>query len=111
MEDDMPEAVELELTAEWRERKVDADPSDTRGAAAAVHLRKLAADLRSAPDQRLLEEYRCICNWLGESDGISDLALSTGYYRERIGFGNWPDTGNDYLRAILELARETFGVG
>ena len=34
-EDDMPEAVALERVAEWRLRKVDADPSDHRSLAAA----------------------------------------------------------------------------
>lgn len=111
MAEDIQEVIELEQAAEWRQRKVDADPSDERSANAARQLLKLANDLRQAPDLKLLDEYHCICNWLSESDGISDLALSAQYYRQRIGHGTWAETGNDYLRALLELARETFGTG
>ena len=46
LDDDPPEAAELERSAEWRLRKVDADPSDQRSAAAAQQLRKLAGELR-----------------------------------------------------------------
>ena len=111
MDEDIPEIAELEQTAAWRARTVDADPSDTRSAKAAAQLQKLADDLRRGADAKLLDEYRCVCNWLSESDGISDLALHTQYFRDRIGFGTWAETGDDYLRALLELARETSGIG
>jgi hypothetical protein len=28
-----------------------------------------------------------------------------------IGFGEWAATGDDYLRALIGLAQETFGLG
>jgi hypothetical protein len=28
-----------------------------------------------------------------------------------IGFGEWAETGDDYLRALIGLAQETFGMG
>ena len=111
MDDDNPEVSELERVAEWRLRKVDANPADTRSAKAARQLAKLADDLRRAPNAMLLEEYRCVCNWLSESDGISDFVLRAQDYREMIGYGEWAETGDDYLRALLALARETFGMG
>jgi hypothetical protein len=111
MEDVIPEVLELERVAEWRLRKVDAKPSDARSAKAARQLQKLADDLRTAPNAKLLEEYRCVCNWLGESDGISDFNLRADDYREMIGFGEWAETGDDYLRALIGLANETFGMG
>jgi hypothetical protein len=111
MSDDMQEAVELENTAEWRLRKVDANPSDEQSAKAARQLRKLADDLRRYPDAKLLVEYRCVCNWLSESDGISDFALRARDYRDSIGFGEWADSGEDYLRALIGIAQETFGMG
>jgi hypothetical protein len=111
MEDDSPEVGELERVAEWRLRKVEAKPADEQSAKAALQLQKLADDLRRTPNAKLLEEYRCVCNWLGESDGISDFVLRAQDYREMIGFGEWAETGDDYLRALIGLARETFGMG
>src|ERR1700722_3225729 len=111
MHEDTPEIAELERIADWRLRKVDANPSDAQSAKAARQLQKLADDLRSAPNTKLLEEYRCVCNWLSESDGISDFVLSAQDYREMIGFGEWAATGDDYLRALISLAQETFGMG
>ena len=111
MENDLPEADELERVAEWRHRKADANPVDEQSAKAARQLQKLADDLRRGPDPKLLEEYRCVCNWLSESDGISDFVLRAQDYREMIGFGEWAGSGDDYLRALIAMAQETFGMG
>ena len=111
MEDVIPEVLELERVAEWRLRKVDARPSDEQSAKAARQLQKLADDLRTAPNAKLLEEYRCVCNWLSESDGISDFVPRAEDYREMFGFGEWAETGDDYLRALIGLAQETLGMG
>jgi hypothetical protein len=111
MDDELPEVSELERVAEWRQRKVDAKPADAQSAKAARQLQKLADDLRASPNPKLLEEYRCVCNWLSESDGISDFVLRAQDYRELIGFGEWAQTGDDYLRALIGLAQETFGMG
>ena len=106
MEDDDPEIAELERAAEWRSRK-----TDEQSAKAARQLQKLADDLRRAPNTKLLDEYHCVCNWLSESDGISDFQLRARDYREMIAFGEWAETGDDYLRALIGLAQETFGMG
>ena len=74
-------------------------------------LRKLADDLRRVPREKLLEEYRCVCNGLSESDGISDFQLNARDFREMIGFGEWADIGEDYVRTLIRLAHETFGMG
>lgn len=105
-DDALPEIEALEEVAEWRLRKVDADPADERSALAARGLRKLAEDLRRAPDTKLLFELHCLCNWLSESDGISDFMLRARDYREMIGFGAWAETGDDYLRALIAMAQE-----
>lgn len=107
----MEEIAELEQAAEWRFRNVDANPADTQSAKAARQLQKLADDLRRGVDPKLLDEFHCICNWLSESDGISDFVLRARDYREMIGFGEWAATGDDYLRALIGLAQETFGMG
>ena len=109
--EDLLEAEELERTADWRLRKVDADPSDVRSSAAAAQLRKLAAELRSLEETPAFAEYQCLCNWLSESDGLSDLQLRREDFRMMLGFGTWADDGAGYLRVLLEMARETFGTG
>jgi hypothetical protein len=111
MEEDIPEVIELERAADWRLRKVDANPSDEQSAKAARQLQKLADDLRRGANAKLLEEYRCVCNWLSESDGISDFVLRAQDYREMIAFGEWAETGDDYLRALIGMAQKTFGMG
>ncbi len=110
MDEDLTEVVELERVAEWRLRKVDANPSDRQSATAARQLRKLADELRRTPNAKLLEEYRCVCNWLSESDGISDFVMRAEDFREMIGFGEWAETGDDYLRALIRFSKETFGM-
>ena len=111
MDEDFQEAEELEKVADWRLRKVDANPADEASAKAARQLHKLAGDLRAGVDAKLLDEYHCICNWLSESDGISDFVSRAQDWREMVGFGEWAETGEDYLRTLIGLAQETFGMG
>jgi len=109
--DDPSEVVELEQAAEWRLRKVDADPADERSAGAARQLQKLADELRLLHGSPLYLEYMAICNWLGESDGLSEFALRAHDFRAMLGFGTWADSGEGYLRALIEMAKETAGTG
>ncbi len=109
--DDPPEVIELERAAEWRLRKVDTDPSDQRSAQAAQQLQKLADELRLLHGSDLYREYMAICNWLGESDGLSEFEMRAHDFRASLGFGTWADSGESYLRALIDMARETFGTG
>ncbi len=106
---DPQEVTDLEAAAEWRLRKVDADPDDRQSAEAARRLQRLADQLRHLQASPLYREYGAICNWLAESDGISDFAQLAHDYRLSIGIDAFPETGEDYLRALLEMARQTFG--
>lgn len=108
---DMPEAVELEKAAAWRMRKADADPSDTASLNAARQLEKLAQELRATRGSKVHAEYVAMRNWLGESDDVSELAMRIEYFNQRLGFGTWADDGETYLRVLLEMARETAGLG
>lgn len=105
----MQEADELERVAEWRLRKVDADPSDATSRAAAALLDKLAEDVRRLGGSSVFREYVAICNWLGESDGITDFMDMADDYRARIGVDRMPEDGEAYLRALIDLAKQTFG--
>jgi hypothetical protein len=106
---DPTEVEELERAAEWRLRKVDANPADTQSAKAAAQLQKLAEELRALQNTPLFAEYQCMCNWLGESDGLSELALRREDFRTMLGFGTWADSGEAYLKALIGMAQETLG--
>jgi hypothetical protein len=110
MPEDPPDVAELEAAAAWRLRLVDADPADAASAAAAARLQALADDLRRHPDSPLYRELGAICNWLAESDDIADFAQLAHEYRQRIGIDAFPDSGEDYLRGLLAIARQTFGL-
>jgi hypothetical protein len=106
---DPTEVEELERAADWRLRKVDANPADTQSAKAAAQLQKLAEELRALQNTPLFSEYQCMCNWLGESDGLSELALRREDFRTMLGFGTWADSGEAYLKALIGMAQETLG--
>lgn len=108
---DMPEAAELEKAAEWRRRKVDADAGDLASLKAAIQLEKLATELRALRGSKSHSEFQAMRNWLGESDGVSELTLRIEYFNQRLGFGTWAEDGEGYLRALIEMARETAGLG
>jgi hypothetical protein len=107
---DPPEVVDLEAAAQWHLRKVDANPGDRQSADAAQRLEHLADDLRRLQGSPLYREYDAVCNWLAESDDISDFAQLAHDYQLRIGIDAFPETGEDYLRALLDLAKQTFGM-
>lgn len=102
---DPPEIAELEHAAAWRLRLLDADPDDRASRAAADRLQALADDLRRAELGPLWTELRSVCNWLGESDAISDYADLAAAYRARIGVHDHPRDGADYLRGLLAIAQ------
>jgi hypothetical protein len=100
-----PEIEELDRTAAWRLRLVDADPNDTASAGAARLIETLADDLRRNDYASLWTELRSIGNWLGESDAISDYADLADGYRIRIGVSEHPADGAAYLLGLLAIAR------
>jgi hypothetical protein len=103
------EVAELEAAAEWRLRLVDVDPADRQSAAAAERLQRIADDLRAKQALPIWRELGMIMNWIAESDDISDFVQLAHEYRRRIGIDAFPENGEDYLRALLQIARETFG--
>jgi len=105
MNDDPPEVQDLERAAEWRLSRVDLDPHDSKSAEAAALLQRLANELRPLQGSSLYRELGAICNWLAESDDISDFAQRAHDYRQRIGVDVWPESGEAYLRALLDMAK------
>ncbi len=107
----MEEAEELERAAQWRMRKVDTDASDAVSREAAALLEKLAEDVQLLSGGAVFREYTMICNWLGESGEITDFWDMAHDYRARIGVDRFPLDGEAYLRALIDLAKQTFGAG
>ena len=105
MTPEVPEIEELHQAAAWRLRLKDADPDDEPSSAAARLLEELADDLRQKAYTAEWRELRSICNWLAESDAISDYADLAMDYRVKIGVSEHPRDGGDYLRGLLAIAR------
>ena len=108
--DDPIEAVDLERVADWRIRKLGEDPSDRQSASAAKLLQSLANDVRRLPGSPTYIEYLAILNWLGEFEVMDDFAERANEYRARIGVDRFPQNGDAYLRALIELAKDTAGI-
>jgi len=106
---DLPEAVELERTADWRIKKLGENPGDTDSARAAKLLQKLADDLRALRRSSAYREYQAICGWLDEFDGMAELNEYAQDYRARIGIDKFPADGEEYLRVLIGFAKDTFG--
>lgn len=103
------EAIDLERAADWRIKKLGNDPSDRQSADAAKLLQALADDVRRMPGSPAYVEYLAIVNWLGEFDVMDDFAERANEYRARIGIDHFPQDGDAYLRALIELARDVAG--
>jgi hypothetical protein len=103
------EADELERAAEWRMRKVDAEPDDAVSRDAAALLERLAAEVRALAGSAVARQYGAICNWLGESGEIADFMDMVGDRRARIGVDWMPEDGASYLQSLVALAKGTFG--
>ena len=108
--DDPLELTDLERAADWRIRKLGKNPSDRENAAAAKLLQRLADDVRGLPGSPAYVEYLAILNWLGEFDVMEDFAERATEYRARIGVDHFPQNGDEYLRALIELAKGTAGM-
>jgi hypothetical protein len=109
-DNDPIEALDLERVADWRIKKLGENPSERLYAAAAKLLQTLADDVRRLPGSPAYVEYLAILNWLGEFDVMDDFAERANEYRTRIGVDRFPQNGDDYLRALIALAKDTAGM-
>jgi hypothetical protein len=66
--------------------------------------------MRRLPGSPAYVEYLAILNWLGEFDVMEDFAERASDYRARIGVDHFPRNGDDYLRALIALAKDTAGM-
>jgi hypothetical protein len=108
-ENDLPEALELERTADWRIKKLGENPDDAESAAAARLLQQLADGVRALAGSATYREYQAICGWLDEFDGMAEFAEYAQDYRARIGVDKFPANGEDYLQVLIRFAKDSFG--
>jgi hypothetical protein len=103
------EANELEGTAWWRSQKAREFPNDKRNAEAAERLTRLAQELRSTKAP-IVGRFTVISDFVfregDDDDEGMELARRWNEYRSRIGFDNFPDSAEEYLTDLVEIARE-----
>jgi hypothetical protein len=102
------EADALESTAEWRRRKAEEYPEDDRNGRAAKALAKLAVEVRRLVGTPLGQEFEALQEkvYTAEWRGSDRLMEDENRHLSRIGFDSFPDTGEEYLRARMEIYAE-----
>jgi hypothetical protein len=99
---------DLESTADWRRRKAEGYPEDTRNEAAAELLEKLAAQLRAlkvSPFYRKLGELEETLYQGVDAKGFDLLGLSEALseYHRGIGFHHFPESAEEYLVDLIQI--------
>ena len=105
----MEEAAALQHAAEWRLRKVDADPSDATSRAAAALLEKNWRTTSACSEHRRCSASNGDLQLARRVGEIADFMDMANDYRARIGVDRSPENGEAYLRALIDLAKRTFG--
>jgi hypothetical protein len=101
--------LDLESTANWRFQKSQEHPGDPRNERASDLLERLAREIEASPDLTIVDELS-----KNESELIrlsekkrgydfSSLIEECNYYRKRIGFSEFPASGNEYLQYLLAI--------
>ena len=95
MNDEIKEQLRLnfENTAEWRRKKAEEHPDDTRNAEAAELLDKLTNTI-DAVDPAVLSAYHELFDDYPDSEEHSEMLL-------RIGFHSWPATAEEFCRDYI----------
>lgn len=107
------EAMELEDTARWRSEKAAEYPDDSRNADAETLLLKLADQLRGITGSAKSTSFELFhddlfCDDNEDEDKINssnEVVRLWSEYRSRVGFRNFPESAEEYLDDLMELAR------
>jgi len=99
------EADALESTAEWRRQKAEEYPEDDRNEAAAEMLAKLAVEVRRLVGTPIGQEFTALQEkaYAAEWRGFDRLIEDENRHRSRVGFDSFPDSGEEYVRARMEI--------
>jgi hypothetical protein len=98
--------MDLEGSAQWRSMKAEEYPDDKRNEQAAALLERLTSEIASAGDVALTDELARLEAQLLDLDDVSHLQNTTyecSEYRRRIGFHEFPTTGEEYLRYLVHI--------
>src|SRR3954465_199738 len=102
-------ALNLECTSEWRRKKAEQYPDDNRNLAAAEKLSELASQVRQLKGSPLHLEFDNFHRQLlddADNDLLSSYCERENHYISRIGFDNFPDSGEECIRDLMHLAEE-----
>src|SRR3954447_17735941 len=102
-------ALNLECTSEWRREKAEQYPNDNRNLPAAEKLSELASQVRQLKSSPLHLEFDNFHRQLldeADNDLLSSYCERENYYISRIGFDNFPGSGEECIRDLICLARK-----
>jgi hypothetical protein len=102
-------ALNLECTSDWRRKKAEQYPNDNRNLAATERLSELASQVRQLKGSPLHLEFDNFHRQLldeADNDLLSSYCERENHYISRIGFDNFPDSGEECVRDLMHLAEE-----
>src|SRR3954452_1179097 len=102
-------ALNLECTSDWRRKKAEQYPDDNRNLAAAEELSELASQVRRLKGSPLHLEFDNFHRQLldeADNDLLSSYCERENHYISRIGFDNFPDSGEECIRDLIDLGEE-----
>ena len=102
-------ALNLECTSDWRRKKAEQYPNDNRNLAATEKLSELASQVRQLKGSPLHLEFDNFHHQLldkADNDLLSSYCERENHYISRIGFDNFPDSGEECVRDLMHLAEE-----
>src|SRR4051812_32850763 len=102
-------ALNLECTSEWRHEKAEQYPNDNRNLPAAEKLSELASQVRQLKGSPLHLEFNNFHRQLLDEAGndlLSSYCERENHYISRIGFDNFPGSGEECIRDLICLAEE-----
>ncbi len=95
---------DLEVQAEWRRQKAEDYPEDRRNIDAADFLSRLAKEVEQLErrNDSLLDRFEQSWRRLDDDDGLNFVEKLNNYHR-RIGFWEFPSSGENYLEELIRL--------
>ena len=98
------EAEELRREADWRQQKAEESAEDHNGMMAAELLAKLAIEVEQLKGTEIEQEFVDLQRrTIDATDGLALYNRILSEYRARVGLDQTPQTGKQYLLALMGL--------
>ena len=98
------EAEELRREADWRRQKAEESDEDHNSMMAAELLAKLAIEVEQLKGTEIEQEFVDLQQRaIAATDGLAPYNRILGEYRARVGLDQTPQTGKQYLLALMGL--------